>query len=134
MLWRQLIWNSVTFLTFIKELLDSCGYFLYLLSHTQMSLLQPEYIRKSAPLWWSIVFVHLGFFYKFHMFLYTQIWYFINTLRKFSFKFSAIFSTLSSNTILKNLRILFLYIFLSLTVPFVYVCHLLQHFSDLLFY
>ena len=46
---------------------------------------------------------------------------FISTHWKFSFKLFAIFSTLSSNTGFKSLRILFLYIFLSLTVPFVYV-------------
>ena len=63
------------------------------------------------------MFFHYNVFYKFRMFPYNQICYVYNNHENFHLNFS----TLSSNTGLKNLRILFLNIFLNLLLPFAHV-------------
>jgi len=88
LLWKQLIWYSVTFLTSKKELLDNYGCFLYPLSYTEMSLLQfLMYEEKCSTLMTHFVCLLVSVsFINFICSLTTKLGTFITTHQKFSFK------------------------------------------------
>ena len=86
LLWKQLIWYSVTFQTFKKELLDNYGCFLYPLSYTEISLLQFLIYQEKCPTlmmhFVCLLLCLINFIYS----LTTKFGTFVATLRKFSFK------------------------------------------------
>ena len=120
---KKLIWYSVTFLTFKKELLDSCGYFLIPFLYRDVTFAVFNLSGKMPPSNKALCFsIRVSFIHSIGS-LRTKFGTFINTNWKFLFKLPVIFPILSSNTGPNNLKLMFPYIFLSLTVPFVCVTY-----------
>jgi len=131
------IWEiNLVFINFSeikKELLDNYGYFLTPFSYRDVTdavfILSGKLLHCNKALFFSIRVSFRNFICS----LRTKRGIFINTNWKLSFKLYVTFSILSSNIGLKNWRIFFPNISLSLTVPFVCVSYT-STFSDLLLY